>query len=72
MKVKFLGWIASLAGKREMEVTVAEPVQLRDILPFSLQGKDNIIILINNKPGSEEMTVEDQDQVALMPIISGG
>ena len=55
-----------------MEVTVEEPVQLREILPFSLRGKDNIIVLINNKPGSEEMTVEDQDQVALMPVISGG
>jgi len=35
MKVKFLGWIASLAGKREMEVSLERPAQLRELLPFS-------------------------------------
>ncbi|MBU7011538.1 MAG: MoaD/ThiS family protein [Theionarchaea archaeon] len=72
MKVKFLGWIASLAGKREMEVSLERPAQLRELLPFSLQGRDNIIILVNNNPGSEEVTVENQDHVVLMPVISGG
>ena len=72
MKMKFLGWIAALAGRREIEVKVGKPVRLKELLPFSLQGKDNIIVIVNNKPGSAETIVEDDDYVALMPIISGG
>ncbi len=72
MKVKFVGWTASLAGKREMEVKVTNSVQLREILPFSLQGRDNIIVVINNKSASAETVVKDTDTVALMPVISGG
>lgn len=70
-KIKFLGWISSLAGKREMDVQLDTPVQLKEILPFSLHER-NIIIIVNNEPGSEETVVKDTDQVALMPVISGG
>jgi molybdopterin converting factor small subunit len=71
MNLKFLGWISSLAGKREMDLHLETPVQLKELLPFSLQGK-NIIVVINNRPGSEESIVHDTDYVALLPIISGG
>ncbi|MBU7018824.1 MAG: MoaD/ThiS family protein [Theionarchaea archaeon] len=71
MKVKFLGWIASLAGKREMDVMVEKPVQLKEILPFSLQGR-NVIVIVNNNPGSGETVVEDTDEIAVLPVISGG
>lgn len=71
MKLKFLGWISSLAGKREMDIDLEEPVQLKDILPFSLK-KRNIIIVINDEAGSEESMVKDTDRVALLPVISGG
>ena len=72
MKIKFLGWIAPLAGKREMVVNLEKPVQLKEILPFSLQGKDNIIVIVNQEPGSETTVVKDTDYIALMPVISGG
>ncbi len=71
MKLKFLGWISSLAGKREMDVQLDIPVQLKEILPFSLHER-NIIVIVNNEPGSEETMVKDADQVVLMPVISGG
>ena len=71
MRIKFLGWIASLAGKREMEVEIEAPVQLREILPFSLHER-NIIIIVNSRPGSEESVVNNEDSVTLMPVISGG
>lgn len=71
MNVKFLGWIASLAGRREMEVELEGPVQLRDILPFSLQGR-NVIVVVNNKAATGETLVEDRDEVVVMPVISGG
>ncbi|MBU7048463.1 MAG: MoaD/ThiS family protein [Theionarchaea archaeon] len=71
MKVKFLGWIASLAGKREMDVKVEGPVQLKEILPFSLQGR-NVIVIVNNNPASGETVVEDTDEIAVLPVISGG
>lgn len=71
MKLKFLGWISSLAEKREMDIDLEEPVQLKDILPFSLK-KRNIIVVINDEAGSEESMVKDTDRVALLPVISGG
>jgi sulfur carrier protein ThiS len=71
MNVKFLGWISSLAGKREMQVDLDSPARLRDILPFSLQGR-SVIIIVNNEPGSGETIVRNTDQVTLMPVISGG
>ncbi len=71
MNLKFLGWISSLAGRREMEVKLENPVPLRDVLPFSLHER-NIIVIVNNKPGSEETLVKDTDQVMLLPVISGG
>lgn len=71
MNVKFLGWISSLAGRREMQVDLDSPVKLRDILPFSLQGR-SVIIIVNNEPGSGETIVRNTDQVTLMPVISGG
>jgi len=72
MNLKFIGWISSLAGTREMDITLETPEQLKNILPFSLQGKENIIIIINNEPGSATTVVSNEDQVLLMPVISGG
>ncbi len=71
MKVKFLGWISSLVGKREMDIDLDKPVKLKDILPFSLQ-KRNIIVVINDTAGSEESVIKDTDRVVLLPVISGG
>lgn len=71
MNLKFLGWISTLAGKREMQVDLDSPARLRDILPFSLQGR-SVIIIVNNEPGSGETIVRNTDQVTLMPVISGG
>jgi sulfur carrier protein ThiS len=71
MNLKFLGWISLLAGKREMQVDLDSPTRLRDILPFSLQGR-SVIIIVNNEPGSGETIVRNTDQVTLMPVISGG
>lgn len=71
MKIKFLGWISSLAGTREMDLQVDSPVQLKEILPFSLHER-NIIVVVNNESASEETVVNDCDQVVLMPVISGG
>jgi sulfur carrier protein ThiS len=72
MNIKFIGWISSLAETREMDITLETPEQLKNILPFSLQGKENIIIIVNNEPGSATTVVSNEDQVLLMPVISGG
>jgi sulfur carrier protein ThiS len=72
MNIKFIGWISSLAETREMDITLETPEQLKNILPFSLQGKENIIIIVNNEPGSATTVVSNKDQVLLMPVISGG
>jgi molybdopterin converting factor small subunit len=72
MNIKFIGWISSLAGKREMDINLRTPEQLKNILPPPLQEKENIIIIVNNEPATTKTIVSNKDQVILMPIISGG
>lgn len=72
MNIKCIGWISSLAGNREMNIPVENPNQLKNILPFSLEGKDSIIIIVNDQPGSPESVVSNEDHVVLLPVISGG
>jgi molybdopterin converting factor small subunit len=54
-----------------MEVILEKPIPLRDILPPAFP-ETNIIILINEKSGSLDSVIKNEDSVALMPFLSGG
>jgi molybdopterin converting factor small subunit len=70
-ELKFLGYLADIAGARAKEINLGKPVALREILPASFPEK-NIIILINQKAGSLDSLIRNEDRVALMPVLSGG
>jgi molybdopterin converting factor small subunit len=70
-ELKFFGYLADIVGSRAKEMILERPVALRDILPSPFPEK-NIIILINQKPGDLDSLIENEDSVALMPILSGG
>ena len=70
-EIKFFGYLADLAGTREKEVNLENPVPLREMLPSFFPEK-NIIILINEKVGGLDSLIQDEDSVVLMPILSGG
>lgn len=70
-ELKFFGYLADLAGSRKREVTLERAVPLRELLPPRFP-KENIIILINEKAGSLDSVVQNEDSIVFMPILSGG
>jgi molybdopterin converting factor small subunit len=70
-ELKFFGYLADLAGTRGKEVNLEKPIPLREMLPSPFP-ETNIIILINEKVGSLDSSVKNEDSVVLMPILSGG
>jgi molybdopterin converting factor small subunit len=70
-ELKFFGYLADIVGARAKEVTLEKPLALREVLP-SRFPETNIIILINQKVGTLDSMIKDEDSVALMPILSGG
>jgi molybdopterin converting factor small subunit len=70
-ELKFLGYLADKVGKRSQEVLLEKPQRLRDLLPSPFPEQD-IVILINQKVGSLDSMIQNEDRVVLMPMISGG
>jgi molybdopterin converting factor small subunit len=70
-EIKFFGYLVDIVGSRAKEVRLERPVALRVILPSSFP-EENIIILINQKPGTVDSLIKDEDAVVLMPVLSGG
>jgi len=70
-ELKFLGYLTDKAGKRSQEVLLEKPQRLRDLLPSPFPEQD-IVILINQKVGSLDSMIQNEDRVVLMPMISGG
>jgi len=70
-ELKFFGYLAEIVGARAKEMRLEKPVALREILPSPFP-ETNIIILINQKVGNLDSLIENEDSVALMPILSGG
>jgi molybdopterin converting factor small subunit len=70
-EIKFFGYLSELVGTRMMEVRLEHPGTLRKLVP-SILPEANIIILINQRVGSLDSEITDQDSVVFMPILSGG
>lgn len=70
-ELKFFGYLSDLVGTRIKELSLEHPVALRELVPSTFP-EANIIILINQKVGSLDSEIKDQDSVALMPVLSGG
>ncbi len=70
-KLKFLGYLAEVAGGRTREIALKEPKKLRAVLPASFP-EENIIVLIDDRAGTLESVIQDESSVVLMPVLSGG
>jgi molybdopterin converting factor small subunit len=70
-ELKFFGFLSDLVGTRIKELRLEHPVTLRELVPSALP-ETNIIILINQKVGSLDSEIKDEDSVVLMPVLSGG
>ena len=70
-ELKFLGYLAEIAGAREKILVLDKPLPLRRVLPPSFPEK-NVIILIDKKVGNLDSVIENESSVILMPMLSGG
>jgi len=70
-QLRFFGYLADITGTRKKEVRLEEPVLLRELLPPDFP-QENIIILIDEKPGRLESLITNESQVVMMPVLSGG
>jgi len=70
-ELKFFGYLSDLVGTRIRDLSLDHPMPLRELVPSGFP-EANIIILINQRVGNLDSEINDQDCVALMPILSGG
>ena len=70
-ELKFFGFLSDLVGTRIKDLRLEHPVTLRELVPSAFP-ETNTIILINQKVGSLDSEIKDQDSVVLMPVLSGG
>jgi len=70
-ELKFLGYLAEVAGARTKNLDLDKPTPLRRILPSSFP-EENVIILIDKKVGSFDSLIENGNLVVIMPMLSGG
>jgi len=70
-ELKFLGYLAEIAGTREKNLVLDKPMPLRKVLPSSFP-EENVIILIDKRVGNFDSVIENESSVILMPMLSGG
>jgi len=72
-RLKLVGHIAELMGFREKEVKVDRPTRLETVLklPKELDEK-RVIIIVNGASASLSKTIEDEDEILVMPVVGGG
>jgi len=68
---KFLGYLAEIVGDRTKHRILEKPTALREVLPSPFP-ETNIIVLIDQKVGSLDSMIENENSVLLMPMLSGG
>ena len=71
VEVKFIGFIAEKMGVREMKVSLAQPIKLKNMLEVEL-SEDRCIVLINHERSTLNSLIQNGDKVMIMPVVSGG
>lgn len=72
VKVRYVAYLAHIYGKKEERVRVTKPVRVRDLVDPERAGSMDVIILVNGRRASWDTQVNDDDEVVLIPPVSGG
>ncbi len=70
-ELRFLGYLAEVAGARTRNLFLERPKPLREILPSPFP-EENIVILIDEKVGNLDSLVNNESSIVIMPVLSGG
>ncbi len=71
VEIKFIGFIAEKMGAQGVNVSLKQPMKLKDMLEVEL-SKDRCIVLINQKRATLDSIIKNGDKVMIMPVVSGG
>jgi molybdopterin converting factor small subunit len=71
VEIKFIGFIAEKMGAQGVNVSLKQPMKLKDMLEVEL-SKDRAIVLINQKRATLDSIIKNGDKVMIMPVVSGG
>ncbi|MCE4608711.1 MAG: MoaD/ThiS family protein [Caldisphaeraceae archaeon] len=74
VKVKYLGFLSELAGKRYEEKNIeGEETTIERIIPFLNKLKlEDYVLIVNGKGATPKTKVNDGDYVVLLPQTGGG
>lgn len=79
IKIKFFAAYRDVVGRQEIIMDVEEGSKLRDVVeelkriyPRLSGFSDSIIASVNKKYAAEEVLLNEGDEIALLPPVSGG
>ncbi|MEB2793390.1 MAG: MoaD/ThiS family protein [Caldisphaeraceae archaeon] len=73
VKIKYLGFLSELAGKRYEEKDIEGEETIEKMIPFLNKLKpEDYVLIINGKGASPKTKVSDGDYVVLLPQTGGG
>lgn len=75
VRLKLFGAFAHIAGIDELNIEVETPKPvgevLKEVIPRYSEFRDKIII-VNGRPSGEDVLVGGDDEVKVLPVLSGG
>jgi len=71
VKIKYVGYLAELAGEREVEIEIRGLEPVRSLVDPGVDLKE-VIVLVNGKPSDLDKPVGGDDEVVVLPMASGG
>lgn len=73
VKVKYLGYLADLAGAREVEVEVDGKAKVEDVAPVIKKlRRSDYVLLVDGRGAEPETLVGPGSTVVLLPETGGG
>ncbi len=73
VKVKYLGYLADLAGTSEAEVEVKDGTRVEDVAPVIRKlRRSDYVLLVDGKGAEPDTQVSDGSVVVLLPETGGG
>ncbi|MCD6457500.1 MAG: MoaD/ThiS family protein [Thermoproteales archaeon] len=72
VRIKYIGYLADLVGKRKKEIQVKSPVKIKNILKLKNVDMEELVVLVNGRAGNLDTIVSGDDEISILPVISGG
>lgn len=72
VKFKVLGSATEKIGAKELEIKQTTPARIIDLITANSLNEDRWIVLVNGKSRNLKAKVSGDDEVVILPKISGG